>query len=233
MAFRKKWDSVMRYNPDILIIQECEHESKYKPSELIPNCNQFLWHGENPNKGIGIFTFNDFQIQLSESYNNEYRYIIPLKVSGPIEINLFAIWAMPDKENTLKSYVGQIWQAINYYQKEVLADSILIGDWNSNVIWDKDRRIGNHSEIVDLLGNYGIVSLYHELRKEKQGQELEPTLYLLKKEEKPYHIDYCFLPEKLVGEETRIKIGKYQDWISLSDHMPIIIDNLAINNNGA
>ena len=97
MAFRKKWKSIMTYKPDILVLQECEQESKYKPSELIPNHNQFIWIGENPNKGVGILAFNNYHIELSENYNPAFKYIIPIKVTGDYEFQLFAVWAMPDK----------------------------------------------------------------------------------------------------------------------------------------
>ena len=43
---------------------------------------------------------------------------------------------------------------------------------------------------------------------------------------KPYHLDYCFASENLIRSNTKIAIGKYDDWIKLSDHMPVVIENL-------
>ena len=82
MAFRKKWTKIRTLQPDILVLQECEHPSKYRPKELIPNVNEFLWFGENEHKGVGILSFNTYHIKLAKSYTREFKYIIPLKVTG-------------------------------------------------------------------------------------------------------------------------------------------------------
>ena len=73
-------------------------------------------------------------------------------------------------------------------------------------------------------------SIYHQKFGIKHGEEKQPTLYLLKKKEKPYHIDYCFSSKSLFTKKTTFEIGKYEDWIEFSDHMPIIIDNLNVQN---
>lgn len=229
MAFRKKSKAILDLSPDILVVQECEHISKYKEHELISASNQFIWIGENLNKGIGIFSFNEYQIKLSDTYSDRYKYIIPLEVSGDKNFNLFAIWAMPDKMQKATSYIGQIWQSIEYYKDELNKSSVLIGDWNSNQIWDKKRKVGNHTQTVDKLKKQQIQSLYHTIHKVKHGEENDPTLYLTKNIKKPYHIDYCFASTELITEETTVQIGTYEDWIRLSDHMPLIVDNIALS----
>lgn len=226
MAFRKKWKVILDMNPDILVVQECEHISKYKDYELIPNLNEFIWIGENPNKGIGIFSFNNYQIQLSENYTDAYKYIIPIEVSGERSFTLFGIWAMPDKKKA-SSYIGQIWKSLEYYKDQLNKPSLLIGDWNSNQIWDKERKVGNHSQTVQELEKQNICSLYHSINNVNHGEETEPTLYLTKSIEKPYHIDYCFASKELISENTIVKIGSYKNWIKLSDHMPLIVENIA------
>ena len=226
MAFRKKWNQIIKFKPDILVIQECEIESKYTKNQLIPNYNQFIWIGENQNKGIGIISFNDYNIKISKSYNKSFKYFIPIEVTGNHTFNLYAIWAMPNKNSTLNSYVGQIWNAINFYDKVFKKDSILVGDWNSNTIWDKKRKTGNHSQVVNFLDRYNINSIYHELNHEIHGKESKPTLFLLKKKNKPFHIDYCFATKTLITQNTKIEIGNFEDWITFSDHMPVFIHNL-------
>ncbi len=229
MAFRKKFEKVIELNPDLLVIQECENDSKLKKHLESINYNQLIWYGDNPHKGVGILSFNSLEIELNQNHNPEFKYIIPINLKAKKKIiNLFCIWAMPHKDERIKSYVGQIWGAINYYEKKLNTESILIGDFNSNAIWDKKRRIGNHTDVVDFLNQKKIQSIYHEKFEIKHGEEKHPTLFLLKKEEKKYHMDYCFASKKMCSNKTTFKIGKYKDWIKLSDHMPIIIDNLNI-----
>ena len=61
MAFRKKNAEILKYRPDILIVEECENEKKLRFDYLTPKPNDFIWFGDNENKGIGIFFF--FRLQ--------------------------------------------------------------------------------------------------------------------------------------------------------------------------
>ena len=229
MAFRKKFQEVISEEIDLVVIQECENQHKLVASFKDLKYNEIIWYGKNPNKGIAIISFNEAKIKLRKEFNEDFEYILPIELTlRRKKINLFAIWAMPFKNSPAKSYVGQIWRAVNYYEKLLEKNSILIGDFNSNSIWDNKRKVGNHSSLVELLNNYGIVSLHHHLKKEQHGSETEPTLYLLKQERKPFHIDYCFVPKKFISNKTNIQIGKYKDWITKSDHMPIWIRDLKI-----
>lgn len=42
-----------------------------------------------------------------------------------------------------------------------------------------------------------------------------------RKSEKPYHIDYMFAKKNIYDKIESFEIGKYEDWIGLSDHTPI------------
>ena len=74
------------------------------------------------------------------------------------------------------------------------------------------------------LASLGLVSAYHRFFGEDQGAESRPTLYLLKKRERPYHIDYCFIPESWVPNLTSVAVGAYETWITASDHCPLVVD---------
>jgi len=231
MAFRKKWMLLSDSDADIIIIQEAEHDEKLEQALSDYNYNDIFWIGDNKHKGVAVITRNQYKIKLISKYSTDFKYIIPLKLednNSAIEINLFVIWAMPNKEHRSKSYVGQVWGAINYYEPLLRSESILIGDFNSNVFWDKERKY-NHTSVVNFLQERNIVSLYHVQNQEQQGDEKEPTFYFYKKKEKPYHLDYCFLSDQLVSENTTLEIGKFEDWIKFSDHMPLFVNHININ----
>ena len=101
---------------------------------------------------------------------------------------------------------------------------IIAGDFNSNSIWDKWDRWWNHTDVVRELSENGIKSLYHELYSIEQGKEDKPTFFLQKKKEKSYHIDYFFGSNEFLNKQLSLKIENYEDWIDLSDHMPVIVD---------
>ena len=227
MAFRKKYQKVMELQPDLLVLQECEHKTKLQEHLSTVEYNQLIWFGKNPHKGVAVLSFNHVEIALSDQHNQEIDYVLPLKLYiDNREINLFAIWAMPHQESRALSYVGQVWAAINYYTELLDEDSILIGDFNSNAMWDHKRKVGNHTQVMNFLNDRNIYSVYHQLTDILHGEEDHPTLYLTKNIDKPYHMDYCCASQRLINHQTSIEIGVYQDWIKLSDHMPLIIDNI-------
>lgn len=224
MAFRKKVKLMLDYNPDILVIPECEHPEKLKFSEEEPIPADTLWFGANQHKGLGIFSYGEFKLSLLSAYNPEFKMIIPIEVTGgPMNFNLFAIWAN-NPSDPEGQYVEQIWKAIHYYDT-LLTDkpTILIGDFNSNTIWDKKRRAGNHSNIVKVLSEKGIKSTYHHHHNQEQGTEKHPTLYMYRHKNKPYHIDYCFASATLLEKVQSVEIGDFESWMPYSDHVPVIV----------
>lgn len=224
-AFRKKNDKILLFKPDILIISECENEKKLKFGNLTPKPNDFRWFGNNENKGIGIFSYSDYKFELMREYNAEFKYIIPLKVTkNDKSFLLFAIWAKDNKDNHEARYIGQIWLAINYYSGLFYNETVLIGDFNSNKIWDYKDRVGNHSDVVEFLENKKIRSLYHLKNDENQGHEKTPTFYMYRKLEKKYHIDYCFVSENIINNGFDFTILDINNWIKFSDHSPIVVE---------
>ncbi|MFI5186401.1 MAG: hypothetical protein ACHQF0_06735 [Chitinophagales bacterium] len=224
MAFRKKADSVLTYKPDILIVQECEHFDKLIFSNSIPKPKDSLWFGQNKNKGLGIFSYSNFRLKALDVYNNSFKLIIPVAITdGHSHLNLFAIWANNPKDPD-GQYITQIWKAIKYYDEIIKnKQTILIGDFNSNTIWDRPRRKGNHSAVVERLESKGIYSVYHKHFNQIQGKEQHPTLYMYRHKDKPYHIDYCFASIDMLPHLKSVEIGDYDSWINYSDHVPVII----------
>ena len=223
-AFRRKADQILSYKPDIIVVPESEHPDRIDFS-LTTQPHDFYWYGDNIHKGIGIYSFSEYKFELLPNFNSEFRYILPFRVTGNgNSFILFAIWAMSNKENYEARYIAQIWLAINHY-KDLLGESlIMIGDFNSNKMWDLKKRIGNHSHVVQKLADNNIHSIYHQRFKFEQGKEEHPTFFLQRKKEKPYHIDYCFASADFCAKVQNIEIGIYEKWIAHSDHMPFIID---------
>ncbi|MBO9583764.1 MAG: endonuclease/exonuclease/phosphatase family protein [Flavobacterium sp.] len=224
MAFRKKAQFLQAFNPDIVVISECENPQKLQFPEGTKLPSDILWYGANPNKGIGVFSYGDYRFRLLDCHNPDFKNILPIAVTeGKIDFTLFAIWANnpTDKDG---AYVTQIWKAINYYEDLIReTKTILIGDFNSNTIWDKPRREGNHTTVVNKLAEKKIFSTYHTYFNQVQGKEEHPTWYLYRHENKPYHLDYCFASNDFIKALEHVEIGSYQDWTMHSDHKPLII----------
>lgn len=223
-AFRKKAEVILRRKPDILVIQECEHPAKLDVDSMILKPTDVLWFGDNVHKGLGVFSYSGYRFQLFDQHNPKIKYVVPILVSnGDIEFTLFAIWAN-NREDPDGQYVEQIWKGIQEYSPLLRAQNvILIGDFNSNTIWDRKSRIGNHSHVVEKLAGMGIHSVYHRHFNQKQGGELHPTFYLHRNKAKPYHIDYCFSSDSMC-KRVDLEVGNYEDWIMHSDHIPLMVE---------
>jgi len=107
--------------------------------------------------------------QSWDPYTNDFPWFIPLRVEDK-KLNILAIWA--HKKNQKEMYVRIINKAVNYY-KSFLENhaSIVIGDFNSNTIWDKQHPGQSHSNLVQLLEYFHLRSIYHYQTQEKQGDE--------------------------------------------------------------
>ncbi|HTD99112.1 MAG TPA: endonuclease/exonuclease/phosphatase family protein [Mucilaginibacter sp.] len=225
MAFRKKAERILEYDPDILVIPECENPDALKLSSFPKMPSAVIWHGDNAHKGLGVFAYNGYQLKLLPVHQPEFKTILPISVKGDgINFILFAVWANnpSDKPN---QYVGQVWKAIHHYDELIRTKkTILAGDFNSNTIWDKPRRVGNHSGVVEKFGTKKIRSVYHHHFGQLQGKEEHATFHLYKHLDKPYHLDYCFASNDLIKKLKGVEIGSHEQWYMHSDHLPLIID---------
>ncbi|WP_278380749.1 endonuclease/exonuclease/phosphatase family protein [Chryseobacterium arthrosphaerae] len=223
MAFRKKAEFILIENPDILIIPECENPERLSFGPNTRQPNDTFWYGNNPHKGIGVFSFGDFKIKLLDIHQPEFRYILPLSIYNE-EINLivFAIWAQKPEKHSC--YTEQIWNAVHFYSHLLDHENVILaGDFNSNSIWDKPRRVYNHTHLVDYLKTKNIVSTYHHFHNQLQGQEKDHTLFMYRKIDQPYHIDFCFVSSNLLDKLENVEIGTYEKWTIHSDHKPLTV----------
>ena len=115
MRFRDDYAQALTYKPDIMVIPECETLDKIKA----PETSDSYWIGDNVSKGLGVFTFNDFKIDLYDKYTDEFKYILPLVVSkGDSTYKLIAVWTkkVEDKKKNHINYIRQLHFALKKYE---------------------------------------------------------------------------------------------------------------------
>lgn len=212
--FREKYSVILKENADIYVIQECENIDKYKKyfSELFNEYPTYIWYGEKDSKGLGIFAKANIKMVNNDWTTYCLRHFISVNINDSID--LLGVWASPPY---IEEYY--IYQCINI---DKYSDrTLIIGDFNSNVIWDKEHGKRNHSAVVAELKNKNIVSSYHYITGEKEGEETQKTFYMYKHLDKGYHIDYCFInPNALKSFE----ILHSKKWLECSDHIPIVVE---------
>jgi exonuclease III len=220
MAFRKKKDQILHYDPDILVIQECESPS------VSGDWSEFsdrIWVGEDKHKGLGIFSRNGISLESGNVSGPGGRFSVP--VATDTEIDVLGIWAMNDEQNPENRYISQVYAALQDYREWIDSDTVVVGDFNWNIIWDESPKSslrGDFSDTVGILNDCRLRSVYHSVVGPDFGDEDEPTFYMHKKQDREYHIDYIFAPDGIVDSVSKFNIGGYNDWIDASDHMPVM-----------
>ncbi|MEP6781386.1 MAG: endonuclease/exonuclease/phosphatase family protein [Gemmatimonadaceae bacterium] len=211
-SYEKKGVLLEAFGADIIVLQECA-----KPPV---ESESMLWFGDNPRQGILIVVANSYTLRALPTEPDIPKFVIPIEVRGPENFTLFAVWS---KGRQKYRYVMGIVRAMEAYRALVeTGPTIVIGDFNSNAIFDHYHpKTLNHSALIRLLESLGLVSSYHEFFGEEQGAESRPTCYLLWKQERPYHIDYCFVPKAWMARVRRVEVGDYQSWKQYSDHRPL------------
>ena len=223
-AFRKKAQQLTPLQPTLAVIQECECPAKLRFPQGTPQPADFLWQGENLDKGVGIFAYGDLRFTLDARYDPAFRHCIPIRVQGEQELHVLAVWAMGHQQKA-RSYIGQVYHALLHYADFIRErETILVGDFNSNAIWDHERAVSNHSAVVRLLHDAGMVSVYHAYFNEAPGREQQPTFYWHRNAHKGYHLDYCFVPKPWLARLTTVTVAPFTPWSEHSDHTPMLIE---------
>jgi len=229
MKFREDLEKIFPLEPDVLVISECENINRLKlPRKDIPMPSDHYWIGDNESKGLAIFTFNGFKISLYENYSNEFKYILPVHITRDKEsYNLMGVWTkkVGDRKRGHNNYIRQVHLSLIQYEEFVQSDNVIIcGDFNSNLIWERTGVDNNHQVVLDQLADKNIHSAYHHYFNEEQGKESIPTYYHYHKQDRPFHIDFCFLSQNLLNNLNRLELGDFNEWTALSDHVPMTIE---------
>lgn len=228
-AFHNKIDRLLALQPDVAVVSECAD-----PEVLARKCRlpEFsappIWHGGNPNWGLGVFFRNNAAGHCHVGFDRDLPGIIPVEVTAPRRFNLLAVWG---PTGLLKADPGPLHQALKNYRSFLTEeDAVVAGDFNNNVIWDADGWANNFGRTVAHLDRLGLVSAHHEKNRGEHGKECCPTFYLHGNRNNPYHIDYIFVPRTWTERGFDLQVGQYDDWAapgtgmngrSLSDHVPL------------
>lgn len=213
----------MGLRPDLAVLQEVaegdlEHEG------------ESFWVGHNENKGLGVLAFNGFRIEPHVAWDRRIEFVVPFDVTGPMDFLLMAVWAMHGRAVQRideRPNRQQVLQALDAYAELIRSrPTVVAGDFNNAVFWDRPGKPSNHLAAVQKLDSLGLASAYHSNRAVEQGQEPEPTLFWIWREKPGYHIDYIWLPKAWLSGLKALEVGDYTTWVAsrLSDHVPLVAD---------
>lgn len=209
--FRDKYKYVEDLDADLFVIQECENPELSKSLSYKTFAKNHIWVGTNKNKGLGIFAKDNILIEDNKWESYCLRNFVSIKINNSFD--LLAVWAC---ERHIEEYY--IYQSI--HKEKFTKNMIIIGDFNSNSIWDNKHHNRDHSSVVKQLNEIGLSSAYHAINSCEQGAEKDMTFYLYRHLNRGYHIDYAFVN---IHRIKSFNILDSDEWLKYSDHKPIVL----------
>jgi endonuclease/exonuclease/phosphatase family metal-dependent hydrolase len=220
MAAHQKIPLLRRLKPDLAILPECA-----APEVVVSKCPSFTftdaqWRERSRHKGLGVFSFGNLYLTRSPYFDPRFEVFLPVEVVGGRRFNLLAVWAL-----NFRAVSGvTMLDAIRFYRRFLeFTDSVVAGDFNNSVFWDRPGKPTNFSGVADALSDLGLSSAYHATTGASFAKERHPTLWFLKRPHQGYHIDYCFLPRSWLSHPVSVRVGRAGQWLAHSDHAPLVI----------
>jgi exodeoxyribonuclease-3 len=219
MALRaQKVDYLSSLAADIAVVPECSRADAEAMAEERELSHVWSDGGETDRaqKGLAVFARAGLDVSLRADHDPSFRVVLPVEVRGAERLNLLAVWAKPP-------YAPTVYRALERYAAFLQAEAgVVLGDFNSNSRWDGGRTV-NHTAVDRKLGELAMASAYHAFFGEEQGLESRATHYFLRKVDRPFHVDYCYIPVAWLPRLTDVSVGDHKSWLGHSDHAPLAV----------
>ncbi len=224
-GFEKKLIALrMLHDPDIAVIQEC---SKKSIQSLDHEYSGFWMGGSYESKGHAIIWKRDWDVTpLSHILSGEGHdtWVAAFDVKGSEQFTIIAVWAHSESGG-VSGYVHQIHKALQAHPEWFARGEVVIaGDFNSSFHWDKELAPLNHTSLVTVLGEKGLVSVYHSDFEDEGPRNESPTFHWRNDSSAPFHLDYVFFPKAWLPRKKSVRLGCHGDWKLLSDHCPLTLE---------
>lgn len=169
-ALRKKFTCLKEFKADIFVVQECENPESAKDSKYREWAKKYIWTGERNSKGLGVFASENAVIEELDWKTEGLKYFIACKVNN--RFTLLGTWCHGANSPTF-GYIGQLWKYLQIH-KAKLKNSIIAGDLNSNVIWDK-RDVTLLKNLANLRSKAFIINTLKKHKEMSRGRHFTCT----------------------------------------------------------
>lgn len=216
--FAHNADKLAALDADICIVPEVLEPQ----STMLGDRYAGHWDGEKGKRGLLIAAKKGWRLDLVKAVQRRHMVLL-VAHRGDVSVSVIGVWAM----RGLDGYTGAVRDGLDVMLPLVAGSENIFcaGDFNASSVFDAElpaaQRFG---EISDRMEAAGLTSLWHERSGETFGQETSPTYHHQWKLNQPFHIDFAFVSKGLAERCRGFEIGKFGNWHSASDHMPLIAD---------
>ena len=214
--FDRKIAALEQLQPDIAVIAEA-----LDPGE---QNDHVRWFPSNASRlGIQVRAFNGYRLtRIRKAAAGLPNCVAPVRVSGgPVDFNLLAVWTWPAPSYT-QAFLNGLAAYARLLQR---GPAVVAGDFNGNPVFDKPGARNKWWTLgFEQLHAAGLVSAYHRHHGVPFGGEEHATHHFLRKPERPFHIDFCFVPSTWAERSLAVQVAADEPWRRLSDHFPLVVD---------
>ena len=203
------------YSPHVVFLQECDPGKTLRPTGQ--TCSRRI----NRMKGIALVApSSGYRCAGLRPRTAAGRATIAAAVTGRVSFTALGIWAQG------ADYVGDVLRTLAAHAGLLRrGPSVVMGDFNSGTkLADKRSLNRGHQQIVDELTTLGLVSAYHAFHRLEHGQETHPTYFHQFNPSRPWHIDFCFVPEPWAPRLVNVRVLEGDEWKARSDHRALLVD---------
>lgn len=222
-AAQRKLPRLLELRPDVAIVPECAADL------ALPEGSTMAWCGADRTCGLAVLGLNGYEVARVGDEMPDEVWCMPVSVMGPHAFSLLAVWSDNSREARAQegpTPMGPLRRALRTHERFVRSgDVVVAGDFNNHPRWDKPLYSANSSYEITDLGSLGLVSAYHRFEGVDFGKENDATYFQAKQSNRPYHIDYCFVPS--TAHVSSVEVGRWEQWcqpkIGPSDHAPLTV----------
>jgi endonuclease/exonuclease/phosphatase family metal-dependent hydrolase len=204
------WPALESLSADVITVQECGDETEAQAAERPDwTCR---WQAGTWHKGLAVLAHAPYMIVDREE---QEPWAVSVIVEGSTRFRFIGFWAMTEKDVGY-TYTRQATRMIAAMPDDGLP-TVVAGDFNAS-------KSPEHLRNVERLRERGLVSAYHRVHDiEHSGIEEHPTSYFLWQRERPYHMDFVFLPQE--WSVDAVEVGTFDEYTGLgsSDHVPVVV----------
>ena len=192
-----KLDRLLALAPDIAIISECASIDVLTRKARAFAPESARWVGTRAQKGLGVFSFGDYHLVPDErcAIDPHITDALPLKVEGPSEFRLLALWAHYGLSGMRMATPGPTLSALASYRAGRDAADRRGRSQQSPALGQAGQSLEPRQHRLRVRDARPGERLSRVLRARARRRDASTFYWRTRSEDGPsYHIDYVFVP---------------------------------------
>ncbi|MGI9604557.1 MAG: hypothetical protein ACR2P0_00325 [Acidimicrobiales bacterium] len=232
-AFDRKYPKLEALDANVIVAPRSANESRLLRANRTTHTSM-VWVGRHVQRGLGALAFGDSRIKLDgRRWDQRLEWVAPTRVSGAVNHNLLAIWALNERARVTFRTNPQRAQAIEMmrlYRSLLTTTTVVAGNFDDNPVFHRNDPNWDFLEFVARAETAGLRSAYHAYTELEHGDPREQPTRFRPDPGHPHvghHVDYCFVPTEWLPALRSVRVGEQSVWaptVRGEVHVPLVVD---------